>query len=117
MNLDIDTVRRHLAVAPVNARVLPENASVVIRDDAGLGNAAVFHYDWRLQSGAPSRGITVKLPAVVMERFAAADRRERERIEETILRIIRVRLAQGGYQEVDPPEPPLVVTFYDHDFD
>ncbi len=81
------------------------------------GEATAFHCDWLIEEGSSrkrSREITVKLASAAMNQFRAADPRGRGAMADNFVRVIKIRLAEGGYEENDPPSPPFIVHIDEH---
>lgn len=107
---DIETARRFFAD---QIRELLPKADIQIRP--ANDEATAFHCDWLIESSKKrSREITVKLASAAMKGFRSADSKERGAMAAKFVRVIRVRLAEQGYDENDPSSPPLVIHINEH---
>jgi hypothetical protein len=111
--LDIEAARSFFA-AEIGG-LLPK-AEIQIRP--ANNEATAFHCDWLIEGGPSSRQrsreITVKLASAAMNRFRSVDSKERGAMAAKFIRTIKVRLAEGGYDEKDPPSPPFIVHVDEH---
>jgi hypothetical protein len=117
--LDLQSARRFFA--DTLSKVLPRSARITIRADPELGEAGVFHCHWPLDekekgpySEKHSREITVQISSAALNAFRAATPKERGRIRERFESVFKVRMAEGGYNPIDPPHPPFKVLLDEH---